>query len=497
VPAKPAKPNAGGQVDFGHPPAAIEFWRRLVRAALSRHSPTPFYVFSALPIAERITELDQALAAIGFLSQSRDLPAFRSGAASQRAKIICRHWLSCKTQPVGPLLRWWRKQGRPIEVVSEFELRAALAEGFVPQNILINGPAKHHWLPQFDGAPGPLPSQGSTRARLVGVQASAFPGDTLKREFQQTGAEARLGNEAGAPSLRNLAVNFDSPAELAALLPLARKWNWRCGVRINTGEEFDPENPGSPTQFGFRSEEAVSALKQLMRASGGGEAVSFHLRTNVSSVQVYQRAIAEVAAVCRAAKFSPRYLDLGGGLPVRQVLTRGGKVFDGEFGLHAFANMLRQSAKQFPDLREIWLENGRFVSAGSGVLVVKILDVKERCGLRQLICDGGRTLHALTSLWEQHKILPAPERAGAPVLTAVHGPTCMAFDQLARIPLPRSLRAGDHLIWLEAGAYHIPWETRFSHGHAAVLWHDEAGLRLARERQSFENFWGQWKTWGD
>jgi diaminopimelate decarboxylase len=132
------------------------------------------------------------------------------------------------------------------------------------------------------------------------------------------------------------------------------------------------------------------------------------------------------------------------------------------------------------------------MSAGSGVLIVKILDVKERRGLRQLICDGGRTLNALTSLWEQHRLLTVPTRAGAMALTAVHGPTCMAFDQLARLPLPRTLRAGDHLIWLEAGAYHIPWETRFSHGHAAVWWHDEQGLRLARPRQDFDDFWGHW-----
>ena len=175
------------------------------------------------------------------------------------------------------------------------------------------------------------------------------------------------------------------------------------------------------------------------------------------------------------------------------MLSRGGKVYDGEFGLRSFAQMLRQSVKLFPGLREIWLENGRFVSASSGVLVVKILDVKKRRGLRQLICDGGRTLHALTSLWEQHKILSLPERGGVEVLTAVHGPTCMAFDQLARIPLPRSLRAGDHLLWLEAGAYHLPWETRFSHGHAAVFWHDESGFKLARARQNFNNFWSQWQ----
>ena len=438
---KITKQHPGGPrqpaLEFGHPPATILFWKRLVREALAPATPTPFYVFSALPIAERIAELDRALAAAGF----------QSAAGSRPSAITCRHWLSCKTQPVAPLLDWWREQGRPIEVVSEFELRAAQAQGFPAPGILVNGPAKHHWLP-------PL---------------------------------------AEASDLRELAVNFDSPAELSALLPLARKFNWRCGVRLNTSEEFDPENPQFPTQFGFTPQAAVAALKKLMRAKVRVETVSFHLRTNLSSAQIYERAIMEVAAVCRAAKFQPRFLDLGGGLPVRRVLTRGGKVFDGEFSLRAFAEMLRVSAKPFPQLREIWLENGRFVSAGSGVLAVKILDVKERRGLRQLICDGGRTLNALTSLWEQHKILPLPDRTGAETLTAVCGPTCMAFDQLARLPLPRSLRPGDHLVWFEAGAYHIPWETRFSHGHAAVWWHDERGLRNVRERQSFESFWGQWR----
>jgi diaminopimelate decarboxylase len=416
-------------LNFGHSPETLAFWKRLAREALSLSSPTPFFLFSAQPVAERISELENALATAGL--------------GTKNSKLKIQNWLSCKTQPVAPLLRWWREQGRPIEVVSEFELRAVLAEGFAPENILVNGPAKHSWLSQF--------------------------------------------------KLRELSVNFDSPTELTKLLPLAKKLNWRCGIRINTSEEFDPENPQFPTQFGFTSDEAIAVIKKLLRAKVRLETVHFHLRTNISSVAIYERAITEVAEVCRAAKFSPLHLDIGGGLPVRNVLTRGGKVFDGEFGLRAFAEMLRQSVKLFPSLCEIWLENGRWISASSGALVVKILDVKERRGLRQLICDGGRTMNALTSLWEQHRILTVPERSGAEVLTAVHGPTCMAFDQLARIPLPRSLKAGDHLVWLEAGAYHIPWETRFSHGHAAVWWHDETGLKLVRERQSFENFWLPWK----
>ena len=407
--------------DYGHAPETVAFWRARAGEAVVLAG-SPVYVFAPGPVAERVAELDAELAAAGFKTATQNL----------KSPVGFRHWFSCKTQPLGPLLRWWREQGRPIEVVSERELQLALAEGFTPDNILVNGPAKHHWLGRFQ--------------------------------------------------LRGLAVHFDSAAELAALLPVAKKLDWRTGVRVLTAEEHDPENPGFPTQFGLPPEEAVASLKKLKKGKVRAESVHFHLRSNVASVAVFERAIAEVAGVCGAADFAPRFLDIGGGVPVRRVLTRGGKVYDGEFGLRSFARMLRQSAKQFPGLEEVWLENGRFVSAGSGVLVVKILDVKERRGVRQLICDGGRTLNAIMSVWEQHALIPLRARPGAEVLTVVHGPTCMAFDQLARIPLPKSLRAGDQLIWLDAGAYHLPWETRFSHGLAAVCWADEGGMRVVRAR---------------
>jgi hypothetical protein len=58
----------------------------------------------------------------------------------------------------------------------------------------------------------------------------------------------------------------------------------------------------------------------------------------------------------------------------------------------------------------------------------------------------------------------------------------MAFDQLVRRQLPRSIRIGDRLIWFEAGAYHLPWETRFSHGLAEIWWRE--GDRMERVRAS-------------
>lgn len=407
---------------FHHPRATWEFWRELIRPQLGGQ-PTPFYLFAAQPIQQALAELE---------GRFRHLPL--------------RHWLSCKTQPLRPLLQWWRDQGRPIEVVSEFELQAALHEGFPPERILVNGPAKHHWLPRH--------------------------------------------------ALCGLRVNLDSLAEALVLAPLGKRLSWTLGVRLNTTEEYDPETPQYPTQFGMTIEETTEALRILKRSNVLPEIVHFHLRTNVASAAVYERVLTKTAEICRAARWAPRFVDCGGGFPPPHVLTRDGQAVAAGFDLSDMVGVFERAPKLFPQMEELWLENGRWLTARSGVLVVKILDVKERRGMRTLICDGGRTTNALVSTWESHELLSLPQRRGPLCLTTVNGPTCMAFDQLARRPLPRSLRPGDHLIWLEAGAYHLSWETRFSHGLATVLWHDGQQTLPIRQRESFKDWWSQWTTGG-
>ena len=399
--------------------AILHFWRALLVPHLCE-CPTPFYLFSVAPLRTALKQLDKFF-----------------------GHLPVRHWLSFKTQPLRPLLQWWRARGRPVEVVSEFEFLAALREGFAPGKILVNGPAKHYWL-------------------------------------------------ARQATVRGLLVNFDSPAETRTLAPLAKKLGWRCGLRLLTSEEFDPETPKFPTQFGMTAVEAADASAILRQKGVRIETVHFHLRTNVTSPASYERALAEAARTCRAIGLAPEQVDCGGGFPPPMVRTPDGRRVDEQFDCRALAGVYQRAVKLFPSARELWLENGRWLTARTGVLVVKILEVKERRGMRHLICDGGRTLHALVANWEAHGLMSLPGRGGPTTLTTVTGPTCMAFDQLARRPLPRSLRPGDHLVWLDAGAYHLPWETRFSHGLATVLWHDGNRVRVVRPRESFAQWWAQW-----
>jgi diaminopimelate decarboxylase len=175
-----------------------------------------------------------------------------------------------------------------------------------------------------------------------------------------------------------------------------------------------------------------------------------------------------------AAGFHPRYVDVGGGLPAAPAAAAVAGLWRG----------IAAARAHFPRLQQVWLENGRFVTERAAVLAVRVLDVKDRPESRYLICDGGRTNHALAADRGLHPLLLLPERSGPARLTTVCGPTCMTDDVLGRLHLPDDIVPGDVLVWTNAGAYHLPWETRFSQGLCAIVWADEAEqLTLVRERE--------------
>jgi diaminopimelate decarboxylase len=380
-------------------------WHSVAREAVTQFG-TPCYVTRVRPIVAALAALDDAL------------PGARS-------------WLSFKTHPLIRLVDWWARSGRGVEVVSEYELVAALRAGCSIDQILVNGVAKHAWLPRH-----PIP---------------------------------------------RLRVHLDSSRELNELLPLALRYQWRVGIRMHAPDEADARDPRFGGQFGMTGAEAVDALHRLRLAGADVHSLHFHLGQGRLAAGARKRAVMHVARVCAAASFRPRVLDCGGGLSAGPSAS---------MALSELRSAIRLAHRELsPELEEIWLENGRFITERASVLAVRILDIKERPEGRYVICDGGRTNHALAADHGPHPLMLMPDRHGAPRLTTICGPTCMTDDRLGRVDLPEDVSPGDCLLWMGAGAYHLPWETRFSHGLCPVVWADEAEhLTLAREREQPEEW---------
>jgi diaminopimelate decarboxylase len=228
--------------------------------------------------------------------------------------------------------------------------------------------------------------------------------------------------------------------------------------------------------------EILEAHQCLQLAGVRVEGLHFHLGQGARQASAYREALEYVVELCERAGIAPRYLDGGGGIDAAPSAEA------------AFADLgaaFERAATRLPTLRELWVENGRYVTRGSAALIVRVMDTKERPEGRYLICDGGRTNHALDADNGPHHMLALPTRTGRLIETTVCGPTCMTDDRLGRVRWPEGVGPGDLVVWLDAGAYHLPWETRFSQGLSAVVWADASEhLTLARPRETAE----QWST---
>ena len=386
--------------------------------------------------------VDRAVALVGtpcFVVSAAGVRAALDELVSSTPSTPVRPWLSLKTQPVKRLLELWRDWGHGVEVVSRFELAAAIRTGLPPNRILVNGTGKQRWL---------------RTAELDGLN-----------------------------------VHFDSIAEVQELKELASACNWNVGLRHQVmagAHESD--------QFGMTPGEIASAAQLLRTVDLRVRGAHFHIRSNVSSVREFAAALRQVRGACSAAGIEPDYVDIGGGLPVSGECPADGSIPSwSTFDLREWRSWLATIPDSFPQARELWLENGRFMTARAGALVVTVVDRKDRADATYLICDGGRTNHARMSAVEVHEVLVRPERGGPRQPTVVCGPTCGSVDRLGYFSLPASLQIGDRLLWLNAGAYAIPLETRFSFGLAPVVWFDtEGNASVARPRETAEQWWSQW-----
>ena len=319
-------------------------------------------------------------------------------------------------------------------MVSEAEFDAVLSLRCPTSQLLVNGVAKHSWLGRY-----------------------AMPG---------------------------LRVHFDSVLEAQSLLGTAVIQRWRLGLRCQTGSEKDAGAPRFAGQFGLSADEFAEVYARACVAGAQVEGVHFHLGQGPRTRRAYSDAMERVVALCERAGLSPHYIDCGGGIDASA---------DVPSALADVAAAAAEAAVRLPSLREIWLENGRYLTEPSAALVVRVLDVKERPECRYLICDGGRTNHALDADNGVHKIVFIPERSGSPAFTTIVGPTCMTDDRLGRLMAPADVAPGDLVVWLDAGAYHLPWETRFSHGLCAVVWADQFDrLSLARRRETPDQWSDLW-----
>ncbi|HKN59550.1 MAG TPA: diaminopimelate decarboxylase, partial [Candidatus Acidoferrales bacterium] len=334
------------------------------------------------------------------------------------------------------------------------------------------------------------------RLRRIGVAGHriVFSGVGKTREEIR---EAIAYSMKGAARPGILLFNVESEPELEVLLSEASKYVKAGGERPAAAIRVNPDilaggHPHISTgyrhhKFGMEWPEA----RRLYLAHKDSRwivwrGISTHIGSQILALAPFRRALARLASYVRELGIGGihlDYIDIGGGLGIR---------YTNETPLQPttyareLASIVRSSGCR------LLLEPGRSLIGPAGVLLTRVLYVKENRRKRFVIVDAAMNDLIRPALYDaSHAVTKASRNASESARMQsvdVVGPVCESGDFLARDwPLP-PVKSGDLLVVWAAGAYGFVQSSNYNARlRPAEVLVEGKKFRVIRRRQTFND----------
>jgi len=287
-----------------------------------------------------------------------------------------------------------------------------------------------------------------------------------------------------------LFFNVESFPELEKINRISKQLNMVSGVAIRINPDVEPKThrfivTGKlTTKFGIdlRTAEKIFLSRKKfphLRISG----IHIHIGSQITESKAYVAAIKKIAAFIK--KLQKKGIDLecfniGGGL---------GIVYDGESPQTAqyFARKIVPLLK--PIKLKIIMEPGRFIIGNAGILLTKVLYIKNTPRKKFVIIDAGMNDLIRPALYDaHHAILPMVKHKRRPEKVDVVGPICESGDFLAKDRVLPQIKEGEYLAVMSAGAYGSSMSSNYnSRRRAAEVLVDKDIVRLIRKRETYDD----------
>ena len=277
-------------------------------------------------------------------------------------------------------------------------------------------------------------------------------------------------------------INLESEYELELLEQLNK--TPRISFRINPdiAAESHPyiETGKADCKFGISEDEALTLAKKYGTEKIKLVGVSAHIGSQITNtdllVEAYEK-LENLADQLVALGFEIDHIDVGGGLAI-----------DYELEKNFSPDELIKKLKKFSSKYDLTLEPGRSIVAQAGVLITKVLGIKENGSQKFLIVDAGMNDLMRPSLYSaRHKIDNLVESSEKKGLYSVVGPVCETADSFGS-DFEVSANAGDYLVVYSAGAYGSSmgsnYNTRLKPAEILI---DQKNHKVIRKAETFDD----------
>ncbi|QCI94607.1 diaminopimelate decarboxylase [Novosphingobium sp. EMRT-2] len=335
---------------------------------------------------------------------TRHARVFRDAlAVLPRVKIA----FAVKSNPNLAVLRVLAAEGYGADVVSGGELERALAAGMAADGIVFSG-------------------VGKTEAEMRRALEAGIGQFNL--ESEEEGLElAALAASLGTVAPAALRVNPDVDAGTHG--------------KISTGK--------AENKFGVPFDRAAAIYARLAETPGiAMRGLALHIGSQLAKLEPLEQAFTKVGGLMRAiraAGHAVTHMDLGGGVGVPY---REGEVFPQPAD---YAAMVERVTRDW-DVT-LMFEPGRVITGNTGVLMTRVVRVKEGASHPWVVVDAAMNDLARPALYDAWHDFAAVTPDGERFTANIVGPICESSDTFAMARAVDRVTRGDLAVFRTAGAY--------------------------------------------
>jgi diaminopimelate decarboxylase len=297
-------------------------------------------------------------------------------------------------------------------------------------------------------------------------------------------------------------LNIESESEAEQLIELAQARGVVADAALRVNPDVDPKTHRytttgkKETKFGVDLERAVDVFRRYGHAKSIRlRGLHLHIGSPVNDVSAYVRSLQRSLELLKQLQhdgFEIDTIDVGGG-----------------YGAH-YHDEEAPTAAQYADVivpllrnrgLRVILEPGRSIAANAGIILTRVLHVKQSGARRFVIVDASMNELLRPALYgAYHFVWPVqagdfvPTSRGAAqafeglVRCDVVGPLCESADFLAQMRALPPVQRGDLLAVFSAGAYAMVMASQYnSRPRAAEVLVDGAQAQLIRRRETYED----------
>ncbi len=321
---------------------------------------------------------------------------------------------------------------------------------------------------------------------LFRARAAGFPADRIV--FSGVGKTADEMQYALREGI--LAFNVESVSELRALNSVAERRRLPAPVNLRINPDVDPKtHPKIATglksaKFGIPHDRALDAYREAASLEWINiVGIDAHIGSNLTSVAPFveaARRMVELVERIRDEGIALTMADIGGGL---------GITYDAEdppspieWG-DAVGEVLASA-----DLM-VLTEPGRSIVGNAGVLLTRVLYLKEHGGKNFVVVDAGMNDLVRPSMYDSfHGVQPVMERQRERFTADVVGPICETGDFMARDRTMVRPDEGDLLAVMSAGAYGFTMASTYnSRPRVPEVMVKDSTWQVIRDRERYED----------